>query len=154
MTQRLNYVEAAPQAMQLLFKQEAHIAQQFKEHERLTIGILHLIKLRASQINHCGYCVDMHNKEALAHGESIERLTSLVTWRDMPCYTEQERAALLWCEALTTGESIDDALYQQVLQHVDEQALVELTVAINAINSWNRISKSFKPTVGSYQVSS
>lgn len=154
MTNRLNYAECAPQAMQLLFKQEAHIAQQFNEHATLSSEMLNLIKLRASQINHCGYCVDMHTKEAIAQGESVERLTSLVTWRDMPCYTEQERAALLWCEALTKGESIDNALYQHVLEHFDEQALVELTVAVNAINSWNRIGKSFKPMVGSYQVSS
>ncbi|MGB0833855.1 MAG: carboxymuconolactone decarboxylase family protein [Psychrobium sp.] len=153
MTRRLNYAEVAPQAMELLFKQEVHITQQFKAHEKLTVDILHLIKLRASQINHCGYCVDMHNKEALAHGESIERLSSLVSWRDMPYYTNQERAALQWCEALTTGESIDDVLYQHLLAHFGEQALVELTIAINAINSWNRIGKSFKPTIGCYQAS-
>jgi AhpD family alkylhydroperoxidase len=151
MSNRLDYYAAAPQAMQLLFKQEAQISQQFESHNALTLPLLALIKLRVSQINRCGFCVDMHSKEAIAQGESAERLYSLVTWRDMPCYNELEKSALAWAESLTNSEIMSDEQYNTSLIFFGESGLVELTVGVNAINSWNRIAKSFQPVVGSYQ---
>jgi len=151
MRQRLDYLSAAPAVMQLLFKQEAQITQQFESHEMLSLSLLTLIKLRVSQINHCAYCIDMHNKEAIAQGETVEKLVSLVSWSVMPCYNELEKSALRWAEALTKKQAIDDELYNATLTKFGESGLVEITVAVNAINSWNSIARSFLPVVGSYK---
>jgi len=150
MSQRLDYLSAAPNTMQLLFKQEAHITQQFKSDEMLSLSLLTLIKLRVSQINQCGFCIDMHNKEAIIEGETMERLVSLVSWPVMPCYNEREKVALRWSEALINKEAISDEQYNKTLAQFGESGLVEITVAVNAINSWNTIARSFLPAVGSY----
>jgi AhpD family alkylhydroperoxidase len=109
-------------------------------------GIVHLVKLRVSQINHCCYCQHMHSQEARDDGERQVRLDVLPAWEEAPCFTERERAALAWAEAITLINEalIDDELYQQVLHAFDEKGVIELTSVILAINSWNRISVSLQ----------
>ena len=149
MTTRLDYFSAAPSAMEILLQQESYLNAQFKEDKTL----LELIKLRVSQLNQCAYCIDMHSKDALAYGERTERLLGLNAWRDGPFFSEAEQVALEWSETLTKGESIPDEQYQKALSVFGESKLVDLTIAINAINSWNRVVKAFKPKVGDHQPS-
>lgn len=106
----------------------------------------HLVRLRASQINGCGFCQHMHTNEARQDGEQQERLDVLPAWREMVCFSEVERAALAWTEALTqiSDGAIDDALYQQTLNTFGEAGLIALTAIIVQINSWNRIAVSFQ----------
>ena len=148
MSNRINYFEYAPKAFTLLLQQEDLLHQS----PSLSLAVLDLVKLRVSQINQCAFCIDMHNTEATKRGESSERLYGLNAWRDMPFYTDVERHALEWAEHLTAGSLVSDSLYKQVLAALGEEAMVNLTLAINAINSWNRVSKAFKPKLGSYAV--
>jgi AhpD family alkylhydroperoxidase len=113
-------------------------------------SLLELVKLRASYMNGCGYCADMHTKDARAAGETEQRLYLLPLWREAPFYTDRERAALAWTEAVTDVE-ISDAVYHEALAHFTEQELVELTMAVVAINGWNRLSVAFQTEVGSYK---
>ncbi len=112
-----------------------------------------LIKLRASQINGCAYCIDMHAKDARAAGESEQRLYGLVAWREAPYYTERERAALAWTEALTliAENHVTDELYEQTRRQFGEQELVDLTLAVVTINAWNRVAISSRQEPGTYQ---
>jgi AhpD family alkylhydroperoxidase len=105
-----------------------------------------MVKLRASQINGCAYCVDMHWKDARANGETEQRLYSLSVWHESPFYTERERAALLWTESLTliSENHVPDAIYEEVRQHFTEKELVDLTATIALINAWNRFGISFR----------
>lgn len=151
MTLRANYFELASKAMQILMNQESYLREQFRISETVTIPVWELVKLRVSQINQCAFCIDMHGKDALNQGESQERIIGLSAWRDMPFYSEAEIAALDWAEYLTSGKAVDEDRYQKVVETLGEQATVDLTIAINAINSWNRIAKTFKPEVGSYK---
>jgi len=153
MALRVNYFDLASKAMQILMKQEGYLRKQFSVSETMTIPIWELIKLRVSQINQCAFCIDMHSKDALSQGETQERIIGLSAWRDMPLYSEIEVAALGWAEYLTSGKPVDDHTYQNMVETLGEQAVVDLTIAINAINSWNRIAKTFKPEVGSYKPS-
>ena len=146
MTTRINHFATAPQAMDILLNQENYLDDAFKDNKKL----LTLVKIRVSQINQCALCVDMHSKEALKLGESIERMYGLNAWRDMPVYSEQEQKALQWAELIISAQAITEAEYQATLQVLGEKTLVDLTIAVNAINSWNRIAKAFKPAVGSY----
>src|SRR5690242_2435651 len=116
-------------------------------------GLLDLVKLRASQINGCAYCVDMHWKDARAAGETEQRLYGVSVWRESPYYTERERAALAWAEALTriAEDEISDELYEETRKHFDEKALVDLSLAIVEINGWNRLAKTFRTVPGNYQ---
>jgi AhpD family alkylhydroperoxidase len=115
--------------------------------------LLDLVKMRASQINGCAYCLDMHSKDARAAGETEQRLYLLDAWRESPCYSERERAALAWTEALTRigDHHAPDAVYRQAREHFGEKELVDLSLAIVAINGWNRLSIVFRSTVGGYQ---
>lgn len=151
MTTRANYFALAPKAMQILLSQEQYLHTQFSESETMTPALWHMVKLRVSQINQCAFCIDMHTKEAARHGETWERMLGLSAWRDMPLYTDIERTVLGWAEHLTAGSRVDDEQYQAVVAVLGEQTLVDLTLAVNAINSWNRVAKTFKPEVGSYQ---
>jgi AhpD family alkylhydroperoxidase len=112
-----------------------------------------MIKLRASQINGCAYCIDMHWKDARAVGESEQRLYGLDAWREAPYYTDRERAALEWTEALTdvTDGHAPDAVYDAVRGHFSDKELVDLTWAIAAINAWNRVAIAFRSEAGSYR---
>lgn len=151
MTLRANYFELAPKAMQILMNQEGYLREQFGVSKTVTITVWELVKLRVSQINQCAYCIDMHTKDALSRGESLERIIGLNAWRDTPLYSKAELAALDWAEHLTSGKAVDDDSYQIVVEILGEQAVMDLTIAINSINSWNRIAKTFKPEVGSYK---
>jgi AhpD family alkylhydroperoxidase len=117
-------------------------------------SLLELVKTRASQINGCAYCIDMHTKDARAAGESEQRLYALSAWRETPFFTDRERAALDWTEAVTRlghPEGVPDDVYERVREHFDEDEIVALTFALVAINGWNRLSIAFRPVVGTYQ---
>jgi len=143
--QGINYAKYMAQNMTLLLQQEDLLRLHFEQSKHLTPTLLELVKLRVSQINQCAYCINMHTKEATAKGEQSERLFGLNAWRDMPMYTQSERLALAWAEQVSAGQSVDEALYQQVLASFGEEDTVHLTLAVNAINSWNRLCKVFKP---------
>ena len=116
-------------------------------------NLLDLVKLRVSQINGCAYCIDMHSKDLRAGGESEQRLYLLDAWREAPFYSERERAALAWAEAVTrvTEGHVPDELFEQARSQFSEEELVNLTLAVVAINGWNRLSIAFRPVAGSYQ---
>ncbi len=116
-------------------------------------SLLELVKTRASQINGCAWCLDMHTKDARARGETEQRLYLLSAWREAPFYSARERAALAWTEAVTqiaTTHDVPDAVYAEAREHFDEKALVDLTLAIVAINGWNRMNVAFRTEVGGY----
>ena len=114
-----------------------------------------LVEMRTSQLNGCAYCLDMHSKDARAAGEAGQRLYVLPAWRETPFYSARERAALAWCEALTQlpahDLSVPDALYEEVRAQFDEKELVDLTLLVTLINSWNRINIAAQPEVGDYK---
>ena len=148
MRQRLDYKLASPDA----FKAMLHVEQQVHE-SGLEESLLELVKSRASQINGCAWCLDMHTKDARARGETEQRLHLLPLWREAPCYSERERAALAWTEAVTRiadAHDVPDAVYEEARRHFDEKTLVNLTLAIIAINGWNRLNLAFRTTVGDY----
>jgi len=151
MTKRLNYFKTSPKAIEILLDQENYLREQFSSLDSLTLPLWELVKLRISQINQCAYCIDMHSKDALKHGERAERIFGLSAWRDMPFYSEMEQAALKLAELVTSGQPVNGVDYKEAEDTFGEQGLFDLTVAINAINSWNRIAKTFKPEVGIYQ---
>jgi AhpD family alkylhydroperoxidase len=148
MAQRLNYGQVAPGAIAAMRNLGRYLSSSGLEH-----SVLHLVKLRASQINGCAYCVDMHTKDARADGETEQRLYAVAVWRDAPFFTERERAALAWTDALTrvSEGGVSDELYRSVLKHFSEKELVDLTMAVVAINGWNRLNAAFQPPVGGYQ---
>jgi len=118
--------------------------------------VLHLMKVRVSQLNGCGYCVDMHTKDARLEGETEQRLYLLSAWREAPMYTPQERAALAWAEAVTKlpDQSIPDSVYAMAREQFSEKELVYLTLAIVATNGWNRFSLAFGRVPGTYEAGS
>jgi AhpD family alkylhydroperoxidase len=120
---------------------------------RIERPLLQLVEIRASQINGCAYCIDMHTKDARLAGETEQRIYALNAWRETPFFTDRERAALEWTEAVTrvADTHVPDEVYDRVAAHFNEADLVALTFAVIVINSWNRLSISFRPTVGSYQ---
>ena len=135
MTARANYIGLAPKAMQILLNQEAYLKEQFSESSILSTALWDLLKLRVSQINQCAFCVDMHSKDTLAQGETVERLIGLSAWRDMPMCSATEPAALEWAEHLTLGKPVDDHCYDKAATALGEKGLVDVTIAVNAINS-------------------
>ena len=120
---------------------------------KIEAPLFELVKIRASQLNGCAYCIDMHTKDARQSGETEQRIYALNAWRETPFFTDRERAALEWTEALTrlTESHVSDDLYQRVSRQFSEPELVALTFAVVVINGWNRLSISFRPPVGSYQ---
>jgi AhpD family alkylhydroperoxidase len=115
--------------------------------------LLELVKLRASQINGCAYCVDMHTKDARARGETEQRLYAVVVWREAPFFTQRERAALAWTEAVTlvSRDQVPDDVFEIARKQFSDKELVDLTMAIVAINGWNRLAISFRAVAGTYQ---
>jgi AhpD family alkylhydroperoxidase len=115
--------------------------------------LLELVRLRASQMNGCAYCIDMHTKDARATGESEQRLYALNAWRETPFFTNRERAGLEWTESVTDvgGSHVPDEVYQRVRREFTDTELVNLTMAIVAINGWNRIAVAMRIVPGSYQ---
>jgi AhpD family alkylhydroperoxidase len=148
MMKRINYQKAAPGVSQAMQGLEKYI-----HHCGLEASLLELVKMRASQINGCAYCLDMHSKDARAAGETEQRLYVLNAWREAPFYTARERAALAWTEALTlVSEShVPDDVYNEACQHFSEKELVNLSLAIIAINGWNRLAIGFRSEPGTYQ---
>jgi AhpD family alkylhydroperoxidase len=148
MKPRIEYQKVAPEAMSAMLGLEKHVRQSV-----LDASLLELVKLRASQINGCAYCVDMHTKDARVRGESEQRLYAVVVWRETPFFTDRERAALAWTEAVTQVSSrhVPDDVYDLARKHFNEKELVDLTMAIIAINGWNRLAISFRTVPGTYQ---
>jgi AhpD family alkylhydroperoxidase len=120
---------------------------------KLDRPLFELVKIRASQINGCAYCIDMHTKDARRAGETEQRIYALNAWRETPFFTDRERAALEWTEHVTrvADTHVPDEVYQRATAEFDEAELVALTFAVIVINSWNRLAISFRPPVGSYQ---
>jgi AhpD family alkylhydroperoxidase len=127
--------------------------EQYLHNCGLDLPLLHLIKLRASQVNGCAYCIDMHWKDLRAIGETEQRLYSLDAWRETSFYTERERAALAWTEAVTkiTEGHAPDNVYEEVRRHFNEKELADLTLAIATINTWNRLAIAGRAEAGTYQ---
>ena len=141
MKPRLNPYQAAPDAMKAVAALDTYV-----KGSGLDPGLIELIKMRASQINGCAYCLHMHSRDARARGESEERLYLLDAWRESPLYTDRERAALAWTEAVTlvSQTRVPDEVYEEARHQFSEEELVKLTVAVGAINAWNRIAISFR----------
>jgi len=116
-------------------------------------SLIHLLKLRVSQINGCAFCIDMHWKDLCAIGETVQRLYSLDAWHECPYYTDRERAALRWAEAVTQLRDghVSDEVYRQVRQQFDEQGVANLTFVVATINAWNRLAIAARTPAGSYQ---
>jgi AhpD family alkylhydroperoxidase len=148
MEPRLNYAAAAPGAYQAMAGIERYVRACGLEHP-----LLELVKTRASQINGCAYCIDMHTKDARAGGETEQRLYALSAWREAPFYTPRERAALEWTEALTliSANDVPDDLYARVREHFGEEEIVNLSLAVIGINGWNRLAIPFRTVPGSYE---
>lgn len=148
MQARIEYAAVAPGAMEAMSGLERYV-----RHSGLEPALLELVKLRASQINGCAYCIDMHTKDARARGESEQRLYALSAWHETPFYSERERAALAWTEAVTqiADNHVPDDVYELARARFSEQELVNLTLAVIAINSWNRLAISFRTVPGTYQ---
>ena len=148
MKQRLNYAEVGQGALRAMFGLETHLAK-----SGLEPSLLHLLKFRVSQINGCAYCLDMHSKDSRAAGETEQRLYLLDAWRESPFYTERERAALAWAEAVTLVNEghVPDDVYEQARAEFGEEELVNLTLAVVTINGWNRLNIAFRVEAGSYQ---
>ena len=148
MSERIAYSKVTPEGYRAMAGLERYVRE-----SGLEPSLLELVKLRASQINGCAYCIDMHWKDARARGESEQRLYGLMAWRESPYYTERERAALAWTEAVTliADNHVPDDLYEEVRQHFNETELVNLTFALVAINGWNRLAISFRTEPGTYQ---
>lgn len=148
MEQRIDVAQASPGAEDVMLGLEKHVRE-----SGLEPSLLELVRMRASQLNGCGYCLDMHSKDARAAGETEQRLYLLPAWREAPFYTPRERAALAWTEALTliSATDVGDGLYAETREHFNEKELVDLTIAVIAINGWNRLSIPFRTPVGSYQ---
>lgn len=140
MDQRIDYTQAAPEVFQAMLQLERQVRA-----SGLEPALLELVRLRASQLNGCAYCVDMHHREARTAGEGEERLSMVVVWQESPLFSPRERAALAWTESLTLlpRRGAPEALYQQVLAEFGEEGLASLTLAIVAINGWNRFGVAF-----------
>lgn len=133
------------------------ISQNISEGGRLERKLVELVLMRVSQINGCAYCLDMHSKDARATGETEQRLYLLPAWRETQMYTDRERIALAWAEELTelaSPEALPDSLYEQARQHFEEEALVDLTMLVVAINGWNRINIAARTIGGNYKPAS
>ncbi len=148
MEARLDYGKFAPGAMKAMYGLENYLA-----NCGLESSLKELVKLRASQINGCAYCIDMHTLDARAAGETEQRLYALNAWQETPFYSERERAALLWAEKLTliSLDRVPDEVYEQVRPHFTDEELANLTLLVATINAWNRFCISFRSVPGEYK---
>ena len=148
MKPRINNLEVGKGALQAMLKLSGYVSQSGLEQ-----SLLNLVDFRVSQINGCAYCLDMHSKDLRAAGESEQRLYLLDAWRESPFYTDRERAALAWAEAVTrvTEGHVSDEEYAQARAQFSEEELANLTLAVVAINGWNRLNIAFRTDPGSYQ---
>lgn len=149
MEQRLNAFEKGQNAMRAMYGVGAYLAKCTIEQE-----LLHLIYYRVSQINGCAYCLDMHSKDLIAIGENPQRIFVLDAWREAPLYSDRECAALEWAEAVTRIKdgNVADEVYKRVIAQFSEVELIDLTLAITTINSYNRINIAFRTAAGGYEV--
>ncbi|MDI3284262.1 carboxymuconolactone decarboxylase family protein [Polyangium sp. 15x6] len=145
MTQRLDYKTVAPQAFRTLIGLEEHVRKSGLER-----SLVELVYLRVSQINGCAFCIDIHTKDLRAAGEAEQRLYLLSAYREAPFYSDRERAALAWAEAVTElgRDGVPDAVFEEARRHFKDEELAELTLAVAAINVWNRLAIAFRMTVG------
>jgi AhpD family alkylhydroperoxidase len=149
MEARIDLTKSVPKdALQALYGLEQYIRK-----SGLEAKLLELVRMRASQINGCAYCLDMHSKDARAEGETEQRLYGLSAWRETPYYSDRERVALEWTESVTlvSRDQVPDELYERARRHFSEAELVNLTLAVVTINAWNRLAISFRAVPGSYQ---
>jgi AhpD family alkylhydroperoxidase len=149
---RLEAQKASPAAYHAMLALEMFV----RKSSKLEPSLIELVKMRASQINACAFCIDMHSKDARAAGESEQRLYSLNAWRETPFFTDRERAALAWAEAVTLVAEghVPDAVYEEARRQFSEEELVNLTMAVITINGWNRLSVAFRAVPGEYQPAS
>ena len=147
MTKRIDFSRVGHGAYRAMSAMEQHVRQ-----SGLDRSLVELVKLRASYINSCAYCVDMHSKDARAEGETEQRIYSVPVWRETPFYTPRERAALEWAEVVTkiSERGVPDDVYESVRTEFSDEELVELTMAVIVINGWNRLAISFASEPGSY----
>jgi AhpD family alkylhydroperoxidase len=148
MKSRIEYAQVAPGAVEAM-----HALEKYVRTCGIEPKLLELIKIRASQINGCAYCLDMHTKDARTQGETEQRIYALNAWRETPFFTEKERAALAWTESVTqvSTSQVPNEVYEIVRQYFDEKEIVNITTAIVAINGWNRFAVSFRSVPGAYQ---
>ena len=148
MEARLDYAKASPEAFKAMVQMEGVVRR-----SGIDSKLLELIKIRASQLNGCAYCIDMHTKDARFKGENEQRIYALDAWRETPFFTQQERAALAWAETLTNIQigHAPDAVYQELSRNFSAEERVSLTLAITTINVWNRIAIGFRLVPGTYQ---
>jgi AhpD family alkylhydroperoxidase len=148
MEPRLDIAKIAPGVRMAMWSLEKYVRD-----SGLETPLLELVRLRASQMNGCAFCIDMHTKDARAGGENEQRLYTLSAWRETSFFTDRERAALEWTEALTeiASSHVPDELFERARLHFSEVELVNLTMAIVAINGWNRLAISFRAVPGLYQ---
>lgn len=148
MQARINFFQAAPDAVRPMLE-----LQHYVDRCGLEPGLLYLVKVRASQINGCAYCIDMHTKDARVQGETEQRLYALSAWRETPFFSERERAALAWTEAVTliAEDHVSDTVYEEARKKFSEEELVKLTLAVVAINGWNRLVTTFRSVPGTYR---
>ena len=143
MTQRLDFYKASPEAIKAMIGLEQRVGKSTLEKP-----LIELVRLRASQINGCAFCMDMHSTDARKGGENERRLSTLSAWRETPFFTDRERAALAWTEALTliSSDHVPDAVWQEVEPHFTAEELTDLSLLVVAINGWNRFSIAFRKT--------
>lgn len=148
MEPRINVFDKGQNAMKALYGLGIYLSRSPIEQ-----SLLNLIYFRVSQINGCAYCLDMHSKDLRVKGETEQRLYVLNAWREAPFYTGRERAALAWAEAVTkiNGGNVPDEVYEEVTREFSEEEIVDLTMAVLTINSYNRINIAFRPKAGDYQ---
>jgi AhpD family alkylhydroperoxidase len=151
MQSRLEIQKVAPQAYRTMAALETYV-----RNSGLEEALILLVKLRASQMNGCSYCIDMHTKDARANGESEQRLYALSAWRETPFFTDRERAALSWTEELTliSQSQVPNSVFEEVRERFNELELVNLTMTIVTINGWNRICVGFRKVPGTYEPAS
>ena len=144
---RIDYATVAPGAYEAVLGLEKYLTQ-----EHFDRRLLHLVKYRASLLNGCAHCLEMHAKDAVAEGEDPVRLYTLAAWEETPLFTPRERAALRWTEAVTFVHDghVPDGVYREAREHFSEKELVDLTLAVIAINAWNRLAIPFRSPVGNY----
>ena len=148
MERRFDYRQFSAEPLQAMMALEKYIASCGLDHK-----LVHLLKLRASQINGCAFCIDMHSIDARAEGETEQRLYALDAWRETPFFTDRERAALAWIEAITlvSQTHVPDAVYEEVNRHYSEKEIFDLTFVATTINAWNRIAISARTPPGTYK---
>jgi AhpD family alkylhydroperoxidase len=153
MKAKLDYFKIAPQGFSNLMSLEKYIADSYRQRGTLEHELIELVKIRVSQINKCSYCIDMHTKDARLLGISEQNIYGLSAWEDSPFYDDRTKAALLWAETLTliTNDSVIDENYNFLENYFSKESIVDLTLVITSINTWNRVAKAFSVPAGSYQ---